>query len=113
LKEYYKYPALTPENPFVTKVIPEIPVEAILSREGNDVVLSWKKAENNTLFVVYRFKKLQRTKIDRPDRILTVTSYTKLLMNAVKGYKPSHYRYVVTALSPSHTESAPLKFKKN
>jgi uncharacterized lipoprotein YddW (UPF0748 family) len=113
LKEYYKYPALTPENPFVTKVIPEIPIDATVSKEGNDVVLSWNKADKNSLFVVYHFKKLQRTKIDRPDRILTVTSYTKLLLNAVKDYKPSRYRYVVTALSPSHTESALLKFKKN
>jgi len=113
LKEYYKYPALTPENPFVSKVLPEIPTEANETREGKDVVLSWKKAEKNSLFVVYRFKKLQRTNINHPDKILTVTSYTKLLLNAVKGYKPSRYRYVVTALSPSHTESAPLKFKKN
>jgi len=113
LKEHYRYPSLTPVNRMVIPVIPEKPVDAIVQKEGKNIVLSWKKQENNSLFVVYRFKKLQRTKIDHPDKIISVTSYQKILLNAVKGYNPSRYRYVVTALSPTHAESAPVKFKKN
>jgi uncharacterized lipoprotein YddW (UPF0748 family) len=113
LKDHYKYQSLTPVNPLGVTVIPAKPINAILQIEGKDVVLSWQKQENNSLFVVYRFKLLQRKKIDNPDKIIYVTSYNKLLLGAAKGFRPSRYRYVVTALSPSHTESDPVKFKKN
>ncbi len=113
LKEHYKYPSLTPVNPLVSPVIPSQPVDAVLKKEGSNVILSWQKQNNNSLFVIYRFKKLQRTRTDRPDKIISVTSYEKLLLNGVKGYKPSRYKYAVTALSPSHAESDPVKFKKN
>jgi hypothetical protein len=55
----------------------------------------------------------QRKRTDHPDKIISVTSYQKLLLSAVKGYNPGKYRYVVTALSPTHEESAPVKFKKH
>jgi uncharacterized lipoprotein YddW (UPF0748 family) len=113
LKEHYRYPSLTPVNPLVEPVIPEGPSDPVLSKEGNDVVLTWEKQNNNQLFVVYRFKKLQRTRTDKPERIISVTSYQKLLLPGVNGYKPSRYKYAVTALSPSHAESDPVKFKKN
>ena len=113
LKEYYRYPALTPANKMVTPVIPAKPANAHIQKEGKNIVLSWEKQDKNSMFVVYRFKKLQRTKIDRPDKIISVTSYQKLLLNATKGYKPSRYRYVVTSLSLTHAESEPVKFKKN
>ncbi len=111
LREYYRYPALTPVNSFITPVIPQKPLGPVMEKEGQDVVLSWQKGENNSMFVVYQFKKLQRKKISKPDKILTVTSYQKLLLHAENGYNPAKYRYVVTALSPTHTESDPVKFK--
>ena len=113
LKEYYRFPALTPENPMVAPIIPGKPVNAIVQKEGKNIVLSWQKQENNTLFVIYRFKFLQRKKVDNPDKIIFTTSYEKILLTAAKGYRPARYRYVVTALSPTHTESDPVKFKKN
>jgi uncharacterized lipoprotein YddW (UPF0748 family) len=112
LKEHYRYPALTPVNPLVTPVIPEQPGVPVMQKEGNDLVLSWQKSENNSMFVVYRFKKLQRKNIKRPDKIISVTSYQKLLLPGAEGYNPAKYRYVVTALSPTHAESKPVKFKK-
>ncbi len=108
----YRYPSLTPVNPGIKPVIPSQPVDAIVQKEGKNIVLSWQKQQNNSMFVVYRFKLLQRKRIDRPDKIIYVTSYQKLLLNAAKGYNPAHYRYVVTALSPTHAESEPVKFKK-
>jgi len=113
MKEHYRYPSLTPVNPLVVPVIPAQPAIPTFEKEGNDLVLTWQKQENNTLFVVYRFKKLQRVKTEHPDKIISVTSYQKLLLPSVKGYKPSRFKYAVTALSPSHTESEPVKFKKN
>ena len=113
MKEHYRYPALTPANPLVVPVIPVQPAAPVFEKEGNDLVLSWQKQENNTLFVIYRFKKLQRIKTDHPDKIISVTSYQKLLLPAAQGYKPSRFKYAVTALSPSHAESDPVKFKKN
>jgi uncharacterized lipoprotein YddW (UPF0748 family) len=111
LKEHYRYPALTPVNPLVTPVIPGQPGEPAMQKEGNDLVLSWQKSENNSMYVIYRFKKLQRKNIKRPDKIISVTSYQKLLLPAAEGYNPAKYRYVVTALSPTHAESKPVKFK--
>jgi len=116
----YRFPSLTPENPLVVPVIPATPVNAILAKEGKDVVLSWQKQENSRLFVVYRFKKLlplwffgtRLNRICNPAHILSVTSYQKLLLPAAPGYHPARYKYVITALSPSHTESKAVKFKK-
>ena len=113
LKEHYRFPALTPANPMVVPINPDKPINAIVQKEGKNIVLSWQKQENNTLFVIYRFKFLQRKKIENPDKIIFTTSYEKILLTAAKGYRPARYRYVVTALSPTHTESDPVKFKKN
>lgn len=113
LKEHYRFPALTPENPMVVPITPGTPVNAIVQKEGKNIILSWQKQENNTLFVIYRFKLLQRKKVDNPDKIIFTTSYEKILLTAAKRYRPARYRYVVTALSPTHTESDPVKFKKN
>ena len=113
LKEHYRFPSLTPTNPMVVPVIPGKPINAVVQKEGKNIVLSWQKQENNTLFVIYRFKFLQRKKTENPDKIIFTTSYEKILLTAAKRYKPARYRYVVTALSPTHTESDPVKFKKN
>lgn len=121
LAGHYRYPSLTPENPLVTPVIPATPVNALISREGKDVVLSWGKTTNNTMFVVYRYRKFQplwlvglsNPKKLHPDRIISVTSYGKLILPAASGFNPARYKYVVTALSPSHAESKAIKFKKN
>ena len=112
IKEHYRYPSLTPVNPHVEPVVPEKPADAKIKKDGKNIVLSWQKQENNSLFVVYQFKKLQKTKTELPEKIISITSYQKLLLPAAPGYRPGRYRYVVTSLSPSHTESEPVKFKK-
>jgi hypothetical protein len=112
LKDHYRYTALTPVNPLVIPVIPEMPINAVVEKEGKNITLSWEKQANNSLYVIYRFKFLQRKKIEKPDKIIFTTSYQKILLTAAKGYRPSRFRYVVTALSPTHAESEPVKFKK-
>lgn len=112
LQQHFTFPALTPENPLVMPIVPGLPTEAIAKKEGKNLILSWKKQQDNTLFVVYRFKKLQRRKIDKPDKILSVTSYQKLILKEEEGYHPNRYKYVVTSVSPTKTESNPVKFKK-
>ena len=134
LAGHYRYPALTPVNPLVVPVVPASPGKAVLSKQKKDVVLTWEKQTNNSLFVVYRVNKLlplwlvgianpnqqdankrvQRalSRICDAAHILSVSSYQKLLLSAAPGYHPSRYKYVVTALSPSHTESNAIKFKK-
>lgn len=121
LAGHYRYPSLTPENPLVDPVLPDSPASAVISKEGKDIILSWEKQHNNSMFVVYRFKKFQplwllgtsNPKNLHADKIISVTSYQKLLLNTIDGYNPARYKYVITALSPSHTESKPVKFKKN
>ena len=112
LNDCYKYPSLTPLNRRIVPVIPAKPAEAILQKKGKSIVLSWQKKENTTLFVVYRFKMLQRKNTAKPENIIAITSYEKLLLNAVKGYRPSRYRYFVSSLSPTHSESIPVKISK-
>ena len=113
LNEHYRYPALTPVNPMVVPVIPASPADAAIQKEGKNIVLSWQKQGNNSLFVVYCFRKFQRKNISHPNKIISITSYQKIRLTAAKGYRPSRYRYVVTALSPTHIESNPVKFRKN
>ena len=113
LKEHYRFPSLTPVNPLVTPVVPVPPAKAVRKKEGRDIVLTWQKMENDHMYVIYRFNKLQWIKINNPDKIISVTSCQKLLLPAAKGFNPSRYKYVVTALSPSHSESDPVKFRKN
>ena len=113
LNEHYKFPSLTPVNPRIDPVIPAEPGNATLQREGKNIVLSWQRQENNSLYVVYRYKILQRKNTDHPNKIIAITSYQKLLLNGAKGYRPSRFRYVVTALSPTHLESKPVKFVKH
>ncbi len=112
LAEHYKYPSLTPASPNVAPILPARPGNPTAQKVGKNVVLSWQKQANSSLFVVYRFKKLQRIRTDRPDKIISVTSYQKLLLNAANGYNPSRYKYAVTALSQTHAEGNPVKFKK-
>lgn len=111
LKKHYAFTSLTPENPLIEPVIPAEPANAVLQKEGDNVVLSWDKQANNKMFVVYQFRKFQRKNIGKPENIINVTSYQKLRLDAADGYKPARYRYVVTALSPSHAESKPVKFR--
>jgi uncharacterized lipoprotein YddW (UPF0748 family) len=111
VQEQFAFPALTPVNPLIEPIIPAEPVNAVIQKEGENVVLSWDKQENSRMFVVYQFKKFQRKNIKKPDRIISVTSWQKLRLDAAEGYNPAKYRYVVTALSPTHAESKPVKFR--
>lgn len=112
LHHHFTYPSLTPTSPLAPLSIPVPPIEAIAQKEGKNLILSWKKQSNNSLFVVYRFKKLQRRHIEKADKILSVTSYQKLVLNSEDGYNPNRYKYVVTSVSPTKAESAPVKFKR-
>jgi len=120
LAGHYRYPSLTPENKLVVPVIPSTPGKAILSKAGEDVILSWEKQEKNSLFVVYRFNKIlplwffgsPLIRVCDAAHIISVTSYQKLLLSAAPGYHPARYKYVLTALSPSHKESKAIRFKK-
>lgn len=112
LSTYYQYPALAPVNPMVKPILPAPPFNPVMEKDGNNLVLSWQKQQDNTMFVIYRFRKLQRKKIDHPDKIIAVTSWENLLVPGSIDYNPSRYVYLITTLSPTHTESDPVKFKK-
>ena len=112
LQHHFTYPSLTPVSPLAPWSVPAPPIEAIAQKEGKNLILSWKKQSNNSLFVVYRFKKLQRRNIEKAEKILSVTSYQKLILNSEEGYNPNRYNYVVTSVSPTKAESVPVKFKR-
>ena len=71
---------------------------------------SWDKGENTKSFVIYQFSRFQRINIKKPARIFLSTSDNSVTYLLNELTDPDRYRYVVTAISPTNTESKPVKF---
>lgn len=110
LNEMYKYPALTPENPRVVAAKPAVPEKAVITKIHRTYQLSWEKGTNNRMFVVYRLGKKDKLNLENPANILKVTSETSMIIKKNRHTKTSKYKYVVTAISPTHTEGEGVVF---
>lgn len=110
LQELYKYPALTPANSRVKAVIPSAPAKAVIVKKGRTYELSWAEADNNRMFVVYKFSKKSKLNSENPETILTVSSEKSLVIRKNRKTKTSRYTYAVTAISSTHHESEPVVF---
>lgn len=111
LQEMYKYPALTPPNPRIERVQPEIPMAPQIHRKWGKFALRWNMAVNNRTFVVYKCSKKSGMNIENPENIFAITSETSLVVKKNKFNKPSKYNYAITAISRSHHESEAVEFK--
>jgi uncharacterized lipoprotein YddW (UPF0748 family) len=111
MKEMFKYPALTPPNPRVSPEMPDVLINADITKKRRTYTLSWAKANNDRLFVIYKFSKKAKLNIENPENILKVTSDTTILIRKNRKSKTSRCNYFVTAISSTHHESQPLIFK--
>jgi hypothetical protein len=110
LQELYKYPALTPANLRVKAVIPSAPLKAVIVKKGRTYELSWAEADNNRMFVVYKFSKKSKLNSENPETILTVSNEKSLVIRKNRKTKTSRYTYALTAISSTHNESLPVSF---
>lgn len=110
LQKLFRYPALTPPNPRVIPVKPATPEKADIRKVHRKYELSWEKAENNRMFVVYKCSKKSNLNIENPKNILKVTNETSMMIKKNRKTKKSKYNYAVTAISSSHNESEPVVF---
>lgn len=110
LQELFRFPALTPPNPRVVLVKSAIPEKADIRKVHRIYELSWEKAENDRMFVVYKCSKKSNLNIENPKNILKVTNETSMMIKKNRKTKKSKYNYAVTAISSSHNESEPVTF---
>lgn len=99
----YKYKAIVPENNRITRIEAQQPLEAGIAFVADKVRFSWKRGTNAKRFVIYKLKKGKPVDLNDPETIVGVTGETSFELSR-KEYNPS-YRYGVTSLSPSHSES--------
>jgi uncharacterized lipoprotein YddW (UPF0748 family) len=110
---YWRYPALQPEMPFIDKKTTKKPrkVKPVWTSDG--YILFWTAPRGKrwnevaTSYVVYRFDKGERVNLDNPSKIVGVTSNTYMKLPYKDGSQK--YVYVVTALNRLHNESKPVK----
>ncbi len=110
---YWRYPALQPQMPFLDKKAPKKPrkVKPVWTSDG--YILFWTAPRGKawgdiaTRYVVYRFEKGEKVNVEDPSKILTVTSNTFYKLPYADGR--TKYTYVVTALDRMQNESKPVK----
>ena len=107
VEKEYKYIALTPEANRITRLKPEPPTNAVISKKSNNAILTWKAAFNDKKYVIYRFPKGKITDFSNPENIYYVTTALKL---EVPNANLENYVYALTALSQTQTESSPIEF---
>jgi hypothetical protein len=102
----YKNLSIAPENNRIPRIEPENPLNVSMQLNNNNTItLKWDRGKNAKRFVVYKIKNNQPFNMENPESIVSVTGMTEVVLPA-KEKDLKKYRYGVTSLSPSHTESA-------
>lgn len=103
----YRHMSLVPVNPRIEPIIPEAPEAPVMAFIGNYIEFEWEPMDNNRRFVIYRLPVSGKQDINNPANIIAVTGETFI---RIRTDAVSNYRYAITALSPTHHESAPVYF---
>lgn len=111
--DLYKYPALSPQMPWLDDVVPNEPQTFTADVLNNGVNLKWNKplkakdGETASGYVVYRFNEGEKTNILDPKNIIHISfeDYTSYVDTNVE--KGKRYTYLVTALDRLKNESEP------
>jgi uncharacterized lipoprotein YddW (UPF0748 family) len=104
--EEYKYKTISPENNRIKRIEAECPTRLYMETvDKNHVKLKWKRGKNAKRFVIYKFKKYEPVNFDNPEYILDVTGMTEIVIPC-RNKDFRKYRFGITSLSPSHSESA-------
>lgn len=112
LKKAYRYPALPPVNYKIASVAPGSPYQTKLDISYGTITLTWKAGANNKSFVVYKFRKGKPASIDQVQNIFVTTSDTKVSFPVNNDTNTGKYYYMISSLSHSNTESAPVHFNQ-
>ena len=117
LKNHYQAnPALIPAFTNFHKKAPKDVKSLKAEWTPNGYLLHWKRngdpqdPEKAQYYVIYRFKDKEKTQLDNPSKIITVTNQTSLLLPYEKGV--IKYKYVVTSVDRFHNETKKGKSKK-
>ena len=111
-KRYYRYPALTPSNRRINPILAQEPVEPQMVIKNSQLNLTWENSENAKSYVIYQFRKRKKVDIKNPEHILLTTSNNSVTYSLDKLTDPDKYKYVITAISKSNTESNPVIFSR-
>ena len=113
LTHYHRHPALIPAYTNLHKGRPRRICNLRQECDAQGVTLKWMTRgereipTNSQYFVVYRFAKGERVRLDDPSHIVGITRYTECRLPALSGKS----RYVVTAFDRYHNESRPRRLK--
>lgn len=110
---FYKYPALPPQMPWLDDVVPNQPLHLTAEAHTDGVHLSWEKplkaldGETASGYVVYRFNEGEKVDVLDPRNIIRIRfeDFTKFIDTTVE--KGKRYNYLVTALDRLKNESEP------
>jgi uncharacterized lipoprotein YddW (UPF0748 family) len=109
-KKEYRTWSIAPENNRIVRIAPESPSGAVMQAvDDRTVRLQWQRGKNAKRFVIYKFRKNRPVNPDNPAAIVAVTGLTEITLPC-SSRDLKKYRFGVTALSPSHAESAMVFF---
>ena len=112
---FQTYPALIPAYAFLHKKAPKDVKSLKAEWTPNGYLLHWQRngdprdPEKAQYYVVYRFKDKEKTQLNDPSKIVTVTNKTSFLLPYEKG--TMKYKYVVTSVDRFHNETKKGKSK--
>lgn len=111
-KKEYKTISLVPENNRIARIEPENPLNASIEimYTENKIRLSWERGKASKRFVIYKLRRDEPVNLDNPENIVAVTGLTEIVLPYKNNRELTKYRYAITSLSPTHTESALVLF---
>lgn len=111
-RKEYKTLTIVPENGRIARIEPENPLNLSMQTDNDKQLrLKWDRGQNAKRFVIYKFEKNKPVNIDNPKYIVAVTGLTEVTLPIKNKKELQKYRYGITSLSPSHTESAITYFE--
>lgn len=110
---FYKYPALPPQMPWLDNVPPNEPQNLTIEVHKEGISLKWQKplkaadGETASGYVVYRFNEGEKPAIYDPRKILHIAYEDYPFYLDTSAEKGKRYTYIVTALDRLKNESKP------
>lgn len=110
-KKEYKYLSISPENNRIKRIEPENPCNVSMQIvDERNIILKWERGCNSKRFVIYKFKRNKPVNMNNPENIMAVTGLTQIILPCKNKKELKKYRYGITSLSPSHSESSVVFF---
>ena len=112
-QQYWRYPALQPQMPFLDKKAPKKPRSVCPVWTNDGYLLFWTApkaktwGDEATRYVVYRFAKGEKVNTEDPSHIIAITASTWTKLPYADGSQK--YTYVVTSLDRMQNESKGAK----